>query len=223
MNDAPLPPQSVYLVGLTGGVGSGKTTAAALFAAKGVYVVDVDDLSRALTAPGGSAVSAVAAAFPDAMRDGEIDRAALRARVFSSAQDRKKLEAILHPLIRIETRRSLSSANASAAPYTLLVVPLLFESNAYADQIECAVVVDVAVETQINRVVATRGVPREIADGIVAAQMTRAARLQRAQFVLDNGGPVSTLATQVDALHTTLVANAVAARRASQQPMEAVA
>jgi dephospho-CoA kinase len=197
-----------YVVGLTGGVGSGKSTAATMFAAHGAFVVDVDDISRSLSATGGAAVTAISKAFPSAMRDGEIDRAALRELVFANIAERKKLEAILHPLIREGANRAMNSDVAKRAPYILLVVPLLFESDAYASVIECAVVVDVAVETQITRVSATRGVAPEITRGIIAAQISREDRLERAQFVLSNDGEKSALQQQVDRLHLALLANA---------------
>ncbi|MGL5005283.1 MAG: dephospho-CoA kinase, partial [Casimicrobium sp.] len=190
-----------YVVGLTGGVGSGKSTAAAMLLAKGVFVIDVDDISRALSSKGGAAVSKIADAFPDVMHNGEIDRTKLRERVFANLADRKLLESILHPMIREQTALELASNAAIDAPYSLLVVPLLFESNAYASLIECAVVVDVSVETQVHRVVTTRGVDPAVARNIVAAQMTREARLSRAQFVLNNEGDKTTLQRQMDQLH----------------------
>ncbi len=202
---APHPP---YVVGLTGGVGSGKSTAASMLAAHGAFVVDVDDISRTLSAPGGAAVSAIAATFPSAMRNGEIDRAALRERVFASPNERKKLEAILHPMIRDGANRAMESDAARRAPYVLLVVPLLFESNAYQNSIECAVVVDVAVDTQIARVSTTRGVAPEVTRGIIAAQMPREERLKRAQFVLRNDTDKQALQSQVDRLHLALFASA---------------
>ncbi len=201
-----------YVVGLTGGVGSGKSTVARLFAERGVHVVDVDDISRALTATGGAAVAAVANAFPQAINEGSIDRGVLRAIVFSNATERLRLEKILHPLIHAHANAAIDRAVAQGACYVLLVVPLLFESNAYAKIIECTVVVDVPVEAQIARVTSTRNVTVEIAQGIVSAQMPRDERLKRAQFVVDNSGPMHALAPQIDSLHAVLLANANAYR-----------
>jgi dephospho-CoA kinase len=198
----------IYVVGLTGGVGSGKSTAASMFAVHGAFVVDVDDISRRLSAPGGAAVSAIATTFPSAARDGEIDRATLRELVFASPTERKKLEAILHPMIRDGANREMESAAARRAPYVLLVVPLLFESNAYESLIACAIVVDVPVDTQISRVSATRGIAAEVTRGIVAAQISREERLKRAQFVLRNDADKQSLQSQVDRLHLALLANA---------------
>jgi dephospho-CoA kinase len=213
--------QRAYIVGLTGGVGSGKSTAARMFAELGAHVVDVDDVSHALTVKGGSAVAAIAAAFPDVVIDDTLDRARLRQRVFADAQARKRLEAILHPMIRESAQRALASDAAVNAPYVLLVVPLLFESNAYAALIECAVVVDVPVAAQIERVVTTRGIAQEVAEGIVAAQMSREDRLRRAQFVIDNSGDREALQSQVTRLHGVLAANAAAAQ-ANETHREAV-
>jgi dephospho-CoA kinase len=197
-----------YIVGLTGGVGAGKSSAMKRFVELGAFAIDVDDVSRAITAKGGRAVTAVASAFPSAMTNGEIDRARLRELVFANPSERKRLEAILHPIIREETQHLLASAAASNAPYALLVVPLLFESNAYASLIECAIVVDVPVATQIERVVSTRGVVRSVAESIVAAQFPREERLRRAQFVIDNSGSHDGLLHQIDRLHAVLTANA---------------
>jgi dephospho-CoA kinase len=210
-----------YVVGLSGGVGSGKSTVAALLASHGAYVVDVDDISRELTARGGDAVSAIARAFPDAMKGSDIDRAALRKIVFADAAQRVRLEAILHPMIRARANAALASQPAREAPYVLLVVPLLFESNAYAQTIECAVVVNVPTETQIARVTANRNVTAEVAQGIVAAQMSRAERLKHAQFVIDNRAAKDALVPQIVRLHAVLSANA-AAHRANEIEARAV-
>jgi dephospho-CoA kinase len=201
-----------YVIGLTGGVGSGKSTVASLLASHGAYVVDVDDISRELTARGGDAVAFVASTFPEAMNGSDIDRAALRKIVFADPKQRARLEGILHPMIRERANAALASKSAHSAPYALLVVPLLFESNAYAQTIECAVVVDVPTETQIARVTANRNVSTEVAQGIVAAQMSRAERLKRAQFVIDNSGAKDALAPQIARLHAVLTANAATHR-----------
>jgi dephospho-CoA kinase len=214
--------RDIYVVGMTGGVGSGKSTAASLFAKEGVFVLDVDDVSRALTATGGAAVPTIENAFPQVVRNGEIDRSALRELVFANPNARKTLESILHPLIRARTQELLASDAARAALYVLLVVPLLFESNAYALLIECAIVVDVPVATQIARVTANRGVARTVAEGIVAAQMPRAERLARAQFVLDNDRDLASLVDQVERLHRVLLASARCVVTVNESMPEAV-
>ncbi len=201
---------AAYIVGLTGGVGAGKSTAGDIFKRLGAHVIDVDDVSRSLTVPHGAAVSAIAAAFPSVVKDETIDRAKLRELVFSDPCARKNLESILHPLIRERTFVALTSDAATSAPYVVLIVPLLFESNAYASLIDCSVVIDVPESTQIARVVSNRDVSEETARGIIAAQMPRQERLRRAQFVISNDEDASRLAQQIEALHRVLCANAAA-------------
>ncbi len=201
-----------FVVGLTGGIGSGKSTAAAHFARLGAFVIDADALSHALTQANGPAIPAIAAAFPGLVIDGVLDRAALRARVFEQASERATLEAILHPMIRAETQAALASDAACSAPYVVHVVPLLFESKDYADRIDCAVLVDVATATQIERVTRTRGLPLATVKQIIASQMSRADKLRHAQFVIDNSGDESLLEPQVANLHRVFLANAALAK-----------
>lgn len=198
------------IVGLTGGVASGKSTVAKFFALSGVHVIDVDDVSRALSAPGGAALPALISRFPNAFSNGLLDRALLRSIVFADASERRALEAVMHPLIRAETRRQLVAAAAGSAPYTLLVVPLLYESNGYRDDIDCSVVVDVPRTTQIDRMVRTRGLAAQIAEQIVAAQFSREDRLSRAQFVVENSGSVDDAQLQVARLHQVFLATYLA-------------
>jgi len=207
--DIPLP----FVVGLTGGIGSGKSSAADHFGRLGAYVIDADALSHRLTAPGGAAISAIGDAFPGVVADGVLDRASLRDRVFSDSAELRRLEGILHPMIRRITHDELRSEAALAAPYVIHMVPLLFEAKDSATRMHCAVVVDVDEATQIERVVATRGVTAGTVQQIIAAQMPRAARLARAQFVLDNRGSQESLARQVDDLHRVLTANALLHRQ----------
>jgi dephospho-CoA kinase len=201
-----------FIVGLTGGIGSGKSTAAEILAACGAFVVDVDEISRALTGVGGAAVDAIADAFPSAVHGGVVDRASLRQIVFSDVAKRRSLESILHPLIRERTSKLMMQSAAQDACYVLLVVPLLFESDSYAERIDCAVVVDVDEVDQIARVSASRNIPESTVAKIIAAQMPREARLSRAQFVVDNRGDRASLELQLSALHRVLSANAKAAR-----------
>ena len=201
-----------FVVGLTGGIGSGKSSAAAHFARLGAFVIDADALSHALTQAHGPAIAEIAAAFPGVVHDGALDRAALRARVFEHPAERAKLEAILHPMIRLASRQALASSAAAAAPYVIHMVPLLFESKGYADRINCAVVVDVEETIQIDRVTRIRGVPLATVKQIINSQMSRADKLLRAQFVVDNSGAESMLAAQVGTLHRVFVANAALAK-----------
>ncbi len=206
-----------FVVGLTGGIGSGKSSAAAHFARLGAFVVDADALSHSLTQARGPAIPAIANAFPDVVTDGVLDRAALRARVFERPSERAKLEAILHPMIRTETLAAMSSIDAKNAPYVMHMVPLLFESAGYADRIDCAVVVDVDEATQIERVTRIRGVPLTTVKQIIASQMSRADKLLHAQFVIDNSGDESLLEPQVNQLHRVFTANAALAKMSAKK------
>ncbi|MBC7711481.1 MAG: dephospho-CoA kinase [Rhizobacter sp.] len=201
-----------FVVGLTGGIGSGKSSAAAHFAQLGAFVIDADAQSHALTQAHGPAIPAIAAAFPGVVSDGELNRVALRTRVFDQPAERAKLEAILHPMIRVASQQALATPEAATAPYVMHMVPLLFESKGYADRISCAVVVDVDEAIQIDRVTRIRGVPLATVKQIINSQMSRANKLLRAQFVIDNSGPESMLAAQVGNLHRVFLANAALAK-----------
>ncbi len=200
--------QRPWIVGLTGGIGSGKSTVADGFAALGAHVVDADALSHRLTASNGPALEAISTAFEGVVAKGVLDRAALRERVFADAQARKRLEAILHPMIRTATHNALASEAALAAPYVILMVPLLFESGTYKKRIDCAVVVDVDEAAQIERITRTRGLAADEVKRIIGTQMPRAERLTHAQFVIDNRSGTEALATQITALHSVFVVNA---------------
>ena len=189
-----------YTIGLTGGIGSGKSAAADLFGRLGATVVDTDAIAHELTGPAGGAMPAIRAAFGGAViaADGRLERAAMRALVFSDPAAKAKLEAILHPLIR-----SLSAERCAAAagPYAVLVVPLLVESGDYARRVRRVAVVDCTEETQVRRVMARSGLAPEEVRRIMSAQVSRPARLAAADDVIDNDGPLAALAPQVEALH----------------------
>jgi dephospho-CoA kinase len=189
-----------YCVGLTGGIGSGKSTAADLFAGLGAAVVDTDAISRELTGARGAAMPAIGGQFgPDYIAaDGSLERSRMRALVFTNAAAREALEAILHPLIRAEAR---AQAGAALAPYVILVVPLLFETGAYADLAQRVVVVDCSEERQVERATRRSGISAEEVRRIMASQLPRAARRARADDVLDNDGGLDALRAQVGALH----------------------
>jgi dephospho-CoA kinase len=194
-----------YVVGLTGGIGSGKTTVAQLFAELGAAVIDTDAIAHELTSAGGAAMPAIASAFGKAMlrEDGSLDRAAMRRLCFSDPAARKRLEAILHPLIRGE---SLARCRrAKDAPYALLVVPLLIESGACREQVRRVLVVDCDEARQIARVVARSALSEEEVRVILAAQASRAERLAAADDVLPNTGARDELRTGVSALHRRYV------------------
>ncbi|MCF8199703.1 MAG: dephospho-CoA kinase [Sulfuritalea sp.] len=198
-----------YVVGLTGGIGSGKSAVGDLFAARGVTVVDTDAIAHALTAPGGMAMPAILAEFGDtvASADGALDRAAMRAIVFADASARKRLEAILHPMIGSESERLLSASEVNKdAPYAILMVPLLIESGNYRDRVDRVAVVDCTEETQIARVISRNGLARSEVERILAAQATRAQRLAAADDVIDNDGALAELAPQIERLHLDYLA-----------------
>ncbi|MBL8377297.1 MAG: dephospho-CoA kinase [Burkholderiales bacterium] len=200
-----------YVVGLTGGIGSGKSTIGDEFARLGVTVVDADAIAHALTAPGGGAIAAIREAFGDAFvtAEGAMDRAAMRERVFRQPQDRSRLEAILHPMVRSESERQVS---ACASAYCMLMVPLLVEAAgrdpAWRDRFDRILVVDCREETQIERVRRRNGFDEAAVRRIMAAQASRAARLAHADDVIDNDGPREGLAAQVAALHASYLARA---------------
>ena len=212
-----------WIVGLTGGIGSGKSTVADGFAALGAFVVDADALSHQLTAPNGAALDAISVAFDGVVTKGDLDRAALRKRVFADTKARLRLEAILHPMIRTATNHALASKAALAAPYVILMVPLLFESGTYKNRIDCAVVVDVDEATQIERVTRTRGLAADEIKRIIRTQMPRAERVNHTQFVIDNRGDTEALTAQIAALHSVFVVNAGNKVRPLIAPMAEVA
>ena len=191
------------IIGLTGGIGSGKSAAAARFEELGAVLVDADAIAHALTAPGGAAILAIRGEFGDSAisADGALDRAAMRRLVFVDAAAKLRLEAILHPLIRAETQRRCEEAMASGAPYVVLVVPLLIESGDYRRRVTRVAVVDCAEETQVTRVMARSGLTREEVERIMAAQVTRAERLAAADDVIDNDKDMATLRAQIEILH----------------------
>jgi len=205
-----------FVVGLTGGIGSGKSSAAACFEKLGAMVIDADAISHALTAPHGPAINEINAAFPGVVNDGVLDRVRLRERVFAAPAERERLEAIVHPMVRERTTELLSSAEANSATYVIHMVPLLFESKDYAQRIDCAVVVDVDEATQIERVSRSRSVPASTVQKIITAQMSREVRLQHTQFVIDNRGDQAALERQVVQLHSVFVANAARLARSAE-------
>ncbi|MGN8133852.1 dephospho-CoA kinase [Paraburkholderia sp. 22099] len=191
----------MFVVGLTGGIGSGKSTVADLFAAHGVPLVDTDRIAHRITAPHGMAMPQIAAEFGNVFvaADGSLDRARMRALVFSDEGARKRLEAITHPLIRAETEREQRDAQG---PYVIVVVPLLVESGNWKTRVNRVLTVDCSVDTQISRVMLRNGFSREQVLAIIGRQATREARLAAADDVIDNDNvPFDALKAQVDAQH----------------------
>ncbi|ATE58568.1 dephospho-CoA kinase [Thauera sinica] len=193
-----------FVVGLTGGIGSGKSAAADRFAALGAAVVDTDAIAHALTAPDGQAIPHIRDAFGDdaIAADGSLDRAAMRALAFAEPQARKRLEAILHPMIREESERR---CEAAAGTYVILAVPLLVESGSYRERCDRICVVDCPEALQIVRVKARSGLDDAQIRAIMAAQASREERRAAADDVVDNGGTLDELYAQIDALHERYV------------------
>ncbi len=188
----------VYRVGLTGGVASGKSTVAGLFAARGAEVIDTDRIAREIVAPGRPALAELARALGSAIldRNGALDRAGLRRRIFADAAARSTVERILHPAILAELERQ---SRAAGGPYQLLVIPLLVEKN-LAARVDRVLVVDCPPEQQVERLVRRDGETRESALAMLAAQASREARLAAADDVLSNDGTPEALAARVGEL-----------------------
>ena len=206
-----------FVIGLTGGIGSGKTEVARAFAALGADVADADEAARAASARGSPGFAAVVAAFgPEAVGDdGELDRAWLRRRVFAVADARARLESILHPLIHVVLDQVLAAWHG---PYGLLSVPLLLERGGLLPRVARVLVVDCPEEEQVRRVAGRSGLAPAEVRAVMAAQMPRAARLARADDVIDNGGARAGIAPQVarlDALYRGLAARRPGTTRAS--------
>lgn len=198
--------QRPYCVGLTGGLAAGKSAVAACLAGLGAEVVDTDQIARALTGPHGAALPAVVQAFGSACLapDGGLDRPAMRARVFADPDARRRLEAILHPLILERVRERLARSHA---PYVVLVVPLLVEVwQDYRDLVDRVLVVDCDEALQIRRVMARDGIDEPMARAILTVQAGRLARLALADDVLDNNADLDALARQVRVLHAHYLA-----------------
>jgi dephospho-CoA kinase len=194
-----------FTVGLTGGIGSGKSSVGRAFEACGVTVVDADALAHALTGPGGGAIDAIRAAFGVDYIDGAgaLDRARMRALVFADSDAKRRLESILHPAIRLETQRL---ADAAAGPYVMLMIPLLVESGVARNRCDRVLVVDCPEEEQVRRVMTRSGLSADQVRAIMATQATRATRLAAADDVLDNAGGPAEIEPQVARLHAQYTA-----------------
>ncbi|MES2900672.1 MAG: dephospho-CoA kinase [Pseudomonadota bacterium] len=189
-----------FSVGLTGGIGCGKTTVANQFGALGATLVDTDEIAHALTAPGGAAMPAVLAEFGPAFAsaDGALHRARMRALVFSDPGAKARLEAILHPRI---SAAALAAGAAAQGPYVIYVVPLLVESGVWRARVDRVLAIDCPEQVQVARVMARSGLPESQVRAIMATQVSRAERLAAADDIVNNGGEVTALAEQVAQLH----------------------
>jgi dephospho-CoA kinase len=189
-----------FVVGLTGGIGSGKTTVADRLAAMGAHVVDTDAIAREITQAHGEAMPAIREMFGAkyVTPEGALDRAAMRSLAFADANARAQLEAILHPAIR---RAADAELAGSRAPYAVLVVPLLFETGGYAGRVARILAVDCAPELQVRRVMERSSLSERDVRAIMAAQWPRWRRLQMADDVVWNGAGPEALDPQCARLH----------------------
>lgn len=193
-----------FLVGLTGGIGSGKSTVAGLFAEQGARIIDTDLISHRLTQTNGEAIPAIRETFgPDVIdAQGALDRRKMRELVFGDPAAKERLEAILHPMILAHVKQQ--AALATDAPYTLIVVPLLFESGRYADWLRRIITVDCTEAQQISRAMQRGGLDEPAVRAIMAQQLSRSERLARADEVISNDGSLEDLKMQVIGKHRRL-------------------
>jgi len=200
-----LPPAGpeTHIVGLTGGIGSGKSTVARLFGELGVHWVDADDVARQVVEPGTHALKAITEHFgPEVLQaDGSLNRAWLRQRIFEAPGEKEWLEALLHPIIREELTRQLAD---TTSPYALLVSPLLLETDQH-ELVERVVVVDVPESVQLERTMARDDNSRQQVERIMAAQMARDERCARADAIINNNNPLADVRRQVRECHDRFV------------------
>ena len=194
----------MLVVGLTGGIGSGKSAAADAFAALGATLVDTDAIAHELTQPGGAAMPHIRSLFGPAFvaASGALDRAKMRERVFGDPAAKLALEGLLHPMIREESRRRIAAAEKrDAGGYVVHVIPLLVESKDYRLRVQRVAVVDCPEKQQIERVMRRSGLSEDEVRAIMRTQASRAERLAAADDVIDNSGTIDALRKQVSALH----------------------
>ena len=191
-------------IGLTGGIGSGKSTVADMLVAQGAALIDADAISRATTAPGGAAIAPIAAQFgPDVITpDGALNRDAMRQRVFADPSARKRLEAIIHPLVSIESARQAELARHAGMAWAVFDIPLLVESQRWRSQLDKVLVIDCEEATQISRVMAREGAgkgwTKETVEKVISSQASRSQRRAAADWVIYNEGlSLAALAEQV--------------------------
>ena len=190
-------------VGLTGGIGSGKSSVATLFHALGIVIIDADAIAREITAPGTDAFKKIQTYFGDECicPDGSLNRKYLGGIVFQSTEDRVWLEQLLHPLIR---EKSDSRADMVDAPYCVLEIPLLLETQRHTDM-DAVIVVDCDKELRMKRLIENRNMDPESIKRIFASQAPEQERLKIANYIIDNNGPPEALVDQVDGVHQQLI------------------
>ena len=192
----------IPLIGLTGGIGSGKTAVSDQLGKLGAGIIDTDVIAHQITAANGFAIEPIRKHFGSDYIDanGALDRAKMRTLVFAKPEEKKALEAITHPLIRQETIKQALQLAKGGVPYLVFVVPLLLESGTWLGLIDQLVVVDCPVETQIHRVMQRNNLPRSEVEKILKTQASREERLAHADFVIENQGTLSQLAEEVNQL-----------------------
>ena len=206
-------PRPIIRIGLTGGIGSGKSAVAHLLEKHGAVIIDTDAIAHQITAPGGAAIAAIESHFGQDFinPDKSLNRSKMRELVFNDDEAKLALEQITHPIITQETLRLASEALPKNPPYVVFMVPLLIESGQWLDQapskIDYLVVVDCPENEQIKRVQQRNGLDAELIKKIMAKQVTREQRLKRADFVIKNDGDLAHLETQADMLHQRILAD----------------
>lgn len=199
----------IPLIGLTGGIGSGKSVVAKRLAELGATVIDSDQIAHDITAPHGAAIAPIQASFgPELLAtDGSLDRPKMRQLAFNDPNALHLLEAITHPLIHTETLRQASRAHENGALYLVFMVPLLVESGTWSKLIDHLVVVDCPQELQIARVMQRSNLDHGQIEQIMSKQASREARLAAADTILLNDGSLDTLIPQIDGLHQLIIKN----------------
>ncbi len=197
----------VPFLGLTGGIGSGKSSVASFLAQRGAWVIDTDQIAHQISAPGGLAINPIKSEFGSEfiLSDGSLNRAKMREHVFKDTESKRKLEAITHPLIRQETILQAENGLENHAPYLVFVVPLLLESGAWTENLDHIAVVDCEEEVQIRRVMERSQLDRQGVLAIMAHQASRAERLAIADTVIHNRGDLASLEIEVDRLHQKML------------------
>jgi dephospho-CoA kinase len=194
-------------VGLTGGIGCGKSTVAEIFQQHGVRIIDTDEISRQLTQANGRAIAAIQMQFGEEFisQEGALNRSKMRSLIFSDAVAKHKLESLLHPLILEEVQQQLKQPQV--APYALIVVPLLLEKTTFLHLVQRVLVVDCAERNQIERVVRRSQLSEDEVRAIMAQQLTREVRLRGANDIINNDTDLDSLVKQVDTLHLAYLAS----------------
>lgn len=205
----------MYVIALTGGIGSGKSEAAKQFARLGVPIVDTDAIAHSLTAVGEPTLAKIAHDFGTGFlnTDDSLNRAKLRTHIFNNPAERQKLEAILHPAIRERAIRQLADNENQLHPdYQILVVPLLFESNSYKPIVQKTLAIDCDESTQIKRTMARSQLTESDVKAMMQTQVSRATRLERADEIIENSGSVEELAEKVNKIHKKFIKTCIVSK-----------